>query len=112
VSTSVSTHEPENAEPDLFDLARYPQATPQRKLVDFVDGKPTRATGQLMFAASHARSISRSVVHVPHPLTARGCGADAVTTIKRDEYGMDAGKAYGFNMDVKLEIQVEALRNE
>jgi hypothetical protein len=26
--------------------------------------------------------------------------------------GMDAGKAYGFNMDVKLEIQVEALRNE
>jgi polyisoprenoid-binding protein YceI len=50
---------------------------------------------------------------VPHPLNKRElCGADAVTTNKRDEFGMDAGKAYGFNMDVKLEIQVEALRNE
>ncbi len=103
------------AEPDLFDLARYPQATYSGKLVDFVDGKPTRATGQLTFRGV-TRPVDleiRSFKCMPHPLYKREvCGADAVTTIKRDEYGMDAGKAYGFNMDVKLEIQVEALRNE
>ena len=103
------------AEPDLFDLARYPQATYSGKLVDFVDGKPTRATGQLTFRGV-TRPVDleiRSFKCVPHPLNKRElCGADAVTTIKRDEYGMEAGKAYGFNMDVKLEIQVEALRNE
>jgi polyisoprenoid-binding protein YceI len=103
------------AEPDLFDLARYPQATYTGRLVDFVDGKPTRATGQLTFRGV-TRPVDleiRSFKCVPHPLNKRElCGADAVTTIKRDEFGMDAGKAYGFNMDVKLEIQVEALRNE
>jgi len=103
------------AEPDLFDLARYPQATYSGKLVDFVDGKPTRATGQLTFRGV-TRPVDleiRSFKCMPHPIYKREvCGADAVTTIKRDEYGMDAGKAYGFNMDVKLEIQVEALRNE
>ncbi len=103
------------AEPDLFDLPRYPQATYSGKLVDFVDGKPTRATGQLTFRGV-TRPVDleiRSFKCMPHPLYKREvCGADAVTTIKRDEYGMDAGKAYGFNMDVKLEIQVEALRNE
>ena len=28
------------------------------------------------------------------------CGADATTTFQRDAFGMDLGKAHGFNMDV------------
>jgi polyisoprenoid-binding protein YceI len=37
------------------------------------------------------------------------CGADALATLQRDEFGIDAGKAWGFNMAVTLRIQVEGL---
>jgi polyisoprenoid-binding protein YceI len=37
------------------------------------------------------------------------CGADALGTLQRDEAGIDSGKAYGFNMEVTLRIQVEAI---
>jgi polyisoprenoid-binding protein YceI len=40
------------------------------------------------------------------------CGADALGTFNREEFGLDAGKSYGFNMDVTLRIQVEALKAE
>jgi len=40
------------------------------------------------------------------------CGADALATFNRDEFGIEAGKAYGFNMEVTLRIQVEAIRVE
>jgi polyisoprenoid-binding protein YceI len=35
------------------------------------------------------------------------CGADASATFNRDDYGVDFGAKYGFQMWVKLEIQVE-----
>jgi len=47
---------------------------------------------------------------MPHPIFKRElCGADALGSFRRDEFGLDAGKDYGFNMDVQLRIQVEAL---
>jgi len=48
---------------------------------------------------------------MPHPVFKREvCGADALATFKRDAFGMDAGKDYGFSMDVTLRIQVEAIQ--
>jgi polyisoprenoid-binding protein YceI len=45
----------------------------------------------------------------PHPMKKKEfCGADAETTINRDDFGVGFGKAFGFKMDVKLAIQVEA----
>ena len=35
--------------------------------------------------------------------------ADALATLQREEFGIDAGKAFGFDMAVTLRIQVEAL---
>jgi len=40
------------------------------------------------------------------------CGADVYATLDRSAFGMDAGKAYGFSMDVALRIQVEALADK
>ncbi|MEO8384946.1 MAG: polyisoprenoid-binding protein, partial [Betaproteobacteria bacterium] len=37
------------------------------------------------------------------------CGADASATFNRDEYGLDAGKSFGFKMEVTLRIQAEAV---
>jgi polyisoprenoid-binding protein YceI len=38
------------------------------------------------------------------------CGADASATFNRKDFGMGFGEAYGFKMEVKLAIQVEAIR--
>ena len=38
------------------------------------------------------------------------CGADAVATFNRADFGLDFGAAYGFRMDVLLRIQAEGLR--
>ena len=37
------------------------------------------------------------------------CGADIYATIDREQFGMAAGKEYGFSMAVDLRIQVEAI---
>ena len=39
------------------------------------------------------------------------CGADARGTFRRDAFGLDAGRDYGFDMRVTLQIQVEALKD-
>jgi polyisoprenoid-binding protein YceI len=36
------------------------------------------------------------------------CGADASATFDRADFGISYGDKYGFNMQVKLAIQVEA----
>jgi polyisoprenoid-binding protein YceI len=103
------------AGPELFDTAKYPTAQYKGKLVDFKDGAPTRIAGELTL-----RGVTKpldlqvkSFKCMPHPLNKRElCGADAAASFKRDDFGMDAGKAYGFDMNVALQIQVEALKNE
>jgi polyisoprenoid-binding protein YceI len=101
--------------PDLFDTTKYPQATYQGKLDGFANGAPSQVVGNLTL-----HGVTRPVVLkinsfkcIPHPLFKRElCGADALATFNRDEFGLDAGKPYGFKMDVTLRIQVEALQGE
>lgn len=101
--------------PEFFDGAKYPQATYQGKLVDFVDGAPTRVVGELDLHGV-TRPVELKINRfkcVPHPMLKRElCGADASAVFKRDEFGLTAGKDYGFSMDVNLRIQMEALGPE
>jgi polyisoprenoid-binding protein YceI len=97
---------------DLFESSRYPQATYTGKLVDFVNGAPTRVAGKLtLHGITHPLDLKiNSFKCMPHPVFKREvCGADALATFRRDAFGMDAGKDYGFSMDVTLRIQVEAI---
>jgi len=98
--------------PELFDAARWPQARYSGRLADFVDGRPTRVDGELTLRGI-TRPLAleiRSFKCMPHPLHRRElCGADAVATFRRDDFGMDAGKDYGFDMTVSLRIQAEAV---
>ncbi|MGB3462504.1 MAG: YceI family protein [Rhodanobacter lindaniclasticus] len=97
---------------ELFETAKYPQATYTGKLVDFVDGAPTRVSGTLtLHGITHPLDLKiNSFKCMPHPVFKREvCGADALATFRRDAFGMDAGKDYGFSMDVTLRIQVEAI---
>ena len=48
-----------------------------------------------------------------HPLIKREvCGADAVGTFNRADFGVNAGLQYGFRQEVTVRIQVEAIRQD
>jgi len=40
------------------------------------------------------------------------CGADASATFDRAAFGIDAGQSFGFDMKVRLQIQVEAVQDK
>lgn len=100
---------------DFFDVAQHPQATFSGSLEGFKQGKPTRAAGKLTL-----RGVTKPVVLkigsfkcMPHPMLKREvCGADVFATLQRDQFGISAGKDYGFDMSVALRIQVEAIAVE
>jgi polyisoprenoid-binding protein YceI len=98
---------------EFFDVGKYPKATYKGRLEDFVDGAPTRVVGELTLHGV-TRPIELQIDRfkcIPHPLYKRElCGANATAVFKRDEFGLVAGKDYGFNMDVSLRIQMEAIQ--
>ncbi|MBC7991915.1 MAG: polyisoprenoid-binding protein [Rhizobacter sp.] len=102
-------------EPDLFDTAKYPQARYTGRLEGFTNGAPSRLVGELTLhgVTKPVTLAINSFKCMPHPLYKRDwCGADAITTINRADFGIDAGRDYGFKMDVVLRIQVEAVLAE
>lgn len=111
-------HEAMNAKargPELFDAAKYPQARYTGKLVKFQNGAPTEVEGELnLHGVSKPLNLTiRSFKCVPHPMLKREfCGADAYAQFDRSQFGIDAGKPYGFDMTVQLRIQVEALADQ
>jgi polyisoprenoid-binding protein YceI len=100
---------------EFFDTAKYPSATYKGKLDGWVKGAPTQVTGTLSL-----HGVSKPVVLklnsfkcMPHPMLKRDwCGADALATINRADFGISAGKDWGFDMAVTLRIQVEAVAAE
>ena len=97
---------------ELFEADKYPKATFKGSLQDFVDGAPTKAVGTLeLHGKTNPLTLDiRKFKCIPHPMFKReDCGADVYATIDREQYGIDAGKAYGFSMAVDLRIQVEGI---
>ena len=98
---------------DMFDVAKHPTATYVGKLTKFANGAPTEAEGTLTLhgvAKPVTLKIDRFLCK-PHPMNKKEvCGANAVASLNRDDFGISYGKQYGFDMDVKLAIEVEAVK--
>ena len=97
--------------PDLFDVGKYPTATYTGKLAKFQNGAPTEVDGTLtLHGVSKPVTLKiNSFQCKDHPMKKKEfCGADASTTINRDDFGVDFGKQMGFKMGVTLRIQIEA----
>lgn len=101
--------------PELFDTGKFPTATYKGKFADFVAGAPTRVDGELTLHGV-TKPLSLKIAKfkcIAHPMLKRElCGADASASFERDQFGMAAGKEYGFSMKVDLRIQVEAVAAE
>ena len=96
---------------DFFDVEKYPTATFKGKLAKFENGAPTEVQGELnLHGVTKPVTLAlTSFKCMPHPMKKKEfCGANATATINRDDFGIVWGKAFGFAMWVRLQIQVEA----
>jgi polyisoprenoid-binding protein YceI len=97
--------------PEFFDVQKIPTATYKGKLTQFKDGAPTQVQGDLtMHGVTRPVTLTlNSFKCMAHPMKKiEFCGADATATINREDFGISFGKTFGFKMDVKLLIQIEA----
>ena len=97
----------------MFDVGKYPTATYRGKLVNFKNDAPTEVDGEFTLhgVTKPLKLEIRSFKCQPNPMSKKlTCGADATATFDRSDYGIDIGKPFGFNMAVKLAIQVEAVK--
>jgi polyisoprenoid-binding protein YceI len=101
--------------PDMFDTAKFPTVTYKGTLGGFNDGQPTTVTGDLTLHGVTKPVTLKidSFKCIMHPMLKREvCGADAIGTFNRSEFGITYGQQYGFKQDVSLRIQVEAIKSE
>lgn len=98
---------------EIFDAGKFPTATYTGKLAGFKNGGPTQVDGTLTLHGV-TKPVKLTINHFlckPNPMSKKEvCGADASAKINREDFGVSFGKQYGFNMDVKLQIQIEAVR--
>ncbi len=96
---------------EMFDVQKYPTAVYKGTLTNFKNGAPTEAHGELtLHGVTKPLNLTiNSFVCKMTPMSKKErCGADASATLNRADYGINFGDKYGFNMQVKLAIQVEA----
>lgn len=101
--------------PDMFDVEKFPTAKYTGKLTGFENDAPTRVEGSLTLhgvTKPLTLTIDRFKCQINQRTGKEVCGANAVGKFNREDFGISYGKAFGFFMDVALEIQVEAVREE
>jgi polyisoprenoid-binding protein YceI len=98
---------------EMFDVEKFPTATYKGTLAKFKAGAPTEVDGELTL-----HGVTKPVVLtinqfkcIMNPMMKKEvCGADASATFNRSDFGVSFGDKYGFKQEVKLQIQVEAIR--
>jgi polyisoprenoid-binding protein YceI len=99
--------------PEMFDVAKFPTASYKGTLAKFKDGAPTEVDGELTLhgVTKPVKLTINTFKCMVNPMSKKEtCGADASATINRSDYGVNYGDKYGFKQEVKLQIQVEAIR--
>jgi polyisoprenoid-binding protein YceI len=99
--------------PEIFDVAKFPTATYKGTLAKFKDGAPTEVEGQLTLhgVTKPVKLTVNQFKCMVNPMSKKEvCGADASATINRSDFGVNFGDKFGFKQEVKLQIQVEGIR--
>lgn len=103
------------ASPEFLDAGKYPTAHYHGTLSGFVNGAPTAVIGELTLHGI-TKPVDLKILSfkcMQHPVYKREvCGADAITTFNRADFGITMGKEWGFKMGVTVRIQVEAIADK
>ena len=96
---------------EMFDVQKYPTAVYKGTLTAFKNGAPTEVHGELTLHGVTKPvnlTINSFLCKPTPPANKERSGPEASGTNNRPDFGIDNGEKYGFNMQVKLAIQVEA----
>ncbi|MBS0309100.1 MAG: polyisoprenoid-binding protein [Proteobacteria bacterium] len=98
---------------DMFNTEKFPTVTYKGKSIKFDGDTPVAVEGELTLLGV-TKPVNLTINKfkcMQHPFYKREvCGADASAHFKRTDFGLDYGVQMGFAPDVKLSIQVEALK--
>src|SRR5712672_1197861 len=100
---------------EMFDVAKFPAATYIGKFSKFDGEKPTEVKGELTLhgVSKPVTLVINSFLCKPNPMTKKEvCGADASATFNRADFGINYCQQMGFKQDIKLAIEVEAVKVE
>ena len=99
--------------PDIFNVAKFPTATFKGAKLNFDGDKLTSVDGELTLRGV-TKPLSLKINKFKcreHPMLKREvCGADASAEFNRTDFGVNYGIAYGFAPEVRLQIQIEAVK--
>jgi len=113
INTGLGKRDDHLRGPDFFNAEQFPNITFTSSKLKFNGDKLVAADGELtMLGVTRPVTLTvDSFVCGTHPLNKKAvCGANAVTTVKRSEWGM---KTYlpAVGDDVKIAIQIEAFKD-
>ncbi|MGB7479171.1 MAG: YceI family protein [Burkholderiaceae bacterium] len=98
---------------DMFHVEKFPTITYKGKAIKFDGDKPVAVEGDLTLLGV-TKPVTLAINKfkcIQHPMLKREvCGADATAEFKRTDFGLNYGVPMGFSPDVKLAIQVEAIK--
>lgn len=98
---------------DMFDITKYPTTTYKGKFAKFNGDKPSEVQGELTLhgVTKPVTLTINSFLCKANPMTKKEvCGADASGTFNRADFGINYGEQFGFKQEVKVAIQVEAIK--
>lgn len=98
---------------DLFDSAKFPTATFKSDKFSFSGDKVAEVTGTLtLLGKTQTVTLKANNFNCyDSPMIKREvCGGDFETTIDRTQFGMNYGIDWGFPKNVRLIVQVEAVK--
>ena len=113
INTGTAAFDKHLQSDDFFAVAKFPTAKFVGDKFVFNGDKVAEVAGQLTLKdKTHPVTLKASNFNCyQNPMLKREvCGGDFETTIDRTQWGIDYGLAWGFPKQVKLLIQVEAIR--
>jgi polyisoprenoid-binding protein YceI len=113
VSTGVAPVDKHLQSEDFFDVAKYPNARFIGDKFSFNGDKVTQVAGTLTLRDKTLPVVLKASnfnCYTSPLLLRETCGGDFETTLKRSQWGMDWGLNAGVPDEVRLLIQVEAIK--
>lgn len=113
INTGTAAFDKHLQSPDLFDTAKFPTIKFVSDKFVFNGDKVAEVSGNLtLLGKTQAVTLKANQFNCyQNPMLKREvCGGDFETTIDRTAFGMNFGIAWGFPKDVRLVIQVEAVK--
>lgn len=98
---------------DMFNVAQFPSITYTGKSIRFNGDQPTSIEGELtLLGVTKPVTLTINKFKCIQDAMSKKeiCGADATAEFKRSDFGLNYALNWGFSPDVKLAIQVEAVK--